>query len=332
MRAPVRLSVFLLIILNFGCHNGAGKSVMPEKYNNFSKDCRGRNIIAFPDEFSESRIATGNFNPAEPKVGTYPFFVVVERRILTQQEFSNHLLQRRAHLKENPIPTLDILRLERKLSTSATLFRIQQVDDAYQSELHFLLGGNLVVVKLDSYENKFEVAEDRLIQFMSDFSITKESTVKGFCLGALTIQGNYSQESGSYYWRDNDGNTFDLEIDSFNTEDPRNLLQRMAGPDSLLRIFHIGHTVLRSGERTVAGMRAYEWLGWTNLGQDGDKKTFKFVLETTRPKGSRTTPSIKLTFDSAKTLEDGRETSTNLSDEQAMAIWDRVVASIQLDQ
>jgi hypothetical protein len=38
---------------------------------------------------------------------------------------------------------------------------------------------------------------------------------------------------------------------------------------------------------------------------------------------------MQLTYDLPKKLEDGSETTTNLSDDEAMAMWDKVVDSIQ---
>lgn len=302
---------------------------MPEKYSSFVSHCMGRSVIQLPVDFSESNINVGEFKSVKLATEDSPFHVLVERRKMTEKEFSDHILARRTTLINNATETVDILRLERPLNGIATLFRVQQIKESYQDELHFLVGGNLVIATLDSYENRYAIAEERLVQFISNFSITSESKVNGFCLGALTIQGDFDQENGSYYWRDRAGNTFDIKIDTFRTESPRSLRRRMAGPDSLLTLFHIGHTVLRSRERTAAGMRAQEWLGWTNLGEKGDEKTFKFVLETTRPIGGLATPSIQITFDSAQKLEDGSETRTNLSDDEAMAMWDKVVESIQ---
>lgn len=302
---------------------------MPAKYHVLKEHCIGRNIVQLPDAFFSSDIATGYFTSGNIKGDVYPFDVAINAKNLTVEEFSNYIHIRTADLKNKDMGTLDVLRAEKKLSDVATLFRIQRVDNAFTSELYFLLNENLIIVKLDSFHNTYLGAEDRLVKFMSDFSITDRSKSTGFCLGAFSIQGNFVKENGGAYFRDDAGNTYDIKIDTYATDDGKGLLRRMLGPDSLLSLFHIGHTVLRSGERAAAGMRAQEWLGWTNLGEDGDEKTFKFVLETMRPKGSKATPSIQITYDSAKKLENGTETKTNLSDDEAIAIWDKVVNSIQ---
>lgn len=324
------LLIFLVIsILNVACDKKIRESVVSEKYNAVANHCMGRSSIQLPTAFSASDVTIGYFKSVSSGVEIYPFDVKIDSRKLSKKDFSNQVLMRSTDFKNSASETVDVFRAEKKLSDVATLFRIQAVKDAYENELQFLLDGNLVVVRLDSYGSSYVAAEDRLIKFMSDFSIADQGKVRGFCVGPITIQGDFDEESGGWYWRDNAGNTFDIKIDTFATEDSRTLLQRMRGPDSLLSLFHIGHTVLRSGERAVAGMRAQEWLGWTNLGENGDEKTFKFVLETMRPKGSRMTPSITVTFDSAQKLENGTDTKTNLSDDEAMAIWDKVINSIQ---
>jgi hypothetical protein len=329
MRLYVIAAVALMFALKIGCHNKEMRNSVMQKYSSSVPRCMGRNIIYLPDVFLAADVVDGYFKPVLIDENISSFDVVVKGNGIAPTEFAKYVSRRRAELKDNSSATSDVLRLENKLSDVATLFRIQRVEDAYISEINSLLSGSIVTIKIKSYENTFIDAETRLSKFISNIVAADQKEFNGFCLGTLSISGDFSQESGSYYWRDDAGNTFAIEIDTFNSEDPKNLLQRMAGPDSLLSLFNIGHTVLRSRERTVAGMRAYEWLGWTNLGADGDKKTFKFVLETTRPQGGRTTPRITVTFDSAKQRDDGTETTTNLSDAEAMALWDKVVNSIQ---
>lgn len=329
MKKLLMLVALIFSMLNIACHKRVEEAKMPEKYNNFIQYCVGRNVIKIPDVFSASRVTSGYFRAFSNGEKIYPFDVNIDKKKLTQKDFSNHISTRAGELKSSGTASVDVLRAEKKLSGVATLFRVQQVDDAYQDELHFLLGENLIVVTLDSYRNTYLAAEDRLVKFMADFSLTDQDRTSGFCLGPVTVHGNFDQESGGSYFRDSAGNTYDIKIDTFAKDDPKRLRQRMSGPDSLLSMFHIGHTVLRSRDRTTAGMHAQEWLGWTNFGGENDGKTFKFVLETMRPKASKTTPSITITYDSAQKLADGTETKTNFSDDEAMAIWDKVIDSIQ---
>lgn len=303
--------------------------MVPIKYTSITTTCIGRNIIELPNVFIKADVTTGTFKVGPAIVENRPFEVVVKSGNYTKRDFLEAVSAESSKFKVEAIPDSNVLRGEQSLSDSATLLRIQEVDDAYRDELHFMLGHDIVIAKLDSFRNEYVAAEQKLIKFMSQFSLTKQLGVGGFCLGSLSIDGDFSEEQGGYYWRDNAGNTIDIEINSFEKDSTPSLLKRMSSPDSLLNLFHIGHTVLRSGERSVAGMRAQEWLGWTNLGENGNEKTFKFVLETMRRNGGRDTPSIRITFDSAQRLPDATDTKTNMTDAEAMAVWDAMINSIR---
>jgi len=302
---------------------------MSAKYSSFTQYCVGRSTVQLPNEFSMLKVISGSFQPAIHNSEKMSFDVVVDGNRLKEENFSKHLLLRRSELKSNRSETIDVLRMEQNLSSSATLFRVQQIKDTYKSEIHFVLGDNLIVLTADSYENTFLTIEKRLVEIMSAFIPVDGEKTNGFCLGTLAITGDFVVEGGEYFWRDDAGNTFEIKTSTFNSNGPETLLLRMAGPGSLLSLFHVGHTVLRSGERTVSGMRAQEWLGWTDFGEHNDGKTFKFVTETMRPVASKSRPLIKVTFDSAQKLEDGTNTKTNLSDKEAMAMWDKVLDSIR---
>lgn len=302
---------------------------MSEKYSSMTIHCMGRHIFSIPAVFSKTDVATGFFQSYNVDDNISEFDVVVRESPLAESQFIASISKRRAQLKSNVSETDNVFRLERKLSETATLFRIQRVEEAYVSELHFLRGKNIVEIKVKSYKNSFLAAEEGIEKLMSSIFIANQQSATGFCLGSLSVQGDFVQESSQTYWQDNAGNRFEFKIDSFTTQDPKSLLERMAGPDSLLSLFHIGHTVLRSGERKVAGMRAQEWLGWTNFDAGDNEKSFKFKMETIRAVGNRAAPSIAVTFDSAQKLADGTEPKTNLSDKQAASMWDAVIDSIQ---
>lgn len=326
----------ILALSNFfilsGCDSKMEVTVMPERYKNSSTYCIGRSSIQLPTAFISSDISSGNFKFDRVEAGINSFDTVVNSRNLTQKEFAKLVTAREAELRNDKVFGTDILRSVRNLSEIATLFRIQEIDETYKDELHFMLGKNIVVVKLQSFDNKYLNAEEQLRKFMTQFSLQNSKQLNGFCLGATSIRGDFSEESGDYGWYDKTGNTFEIKIDSFAQEDSPALLERMKGPDSLLTIFNVHHIVLRARELTVAGMRAQEWLGWTNLSDTGNKKAFQFVLETMPSKGSKAVPTIHITFNSAEKLADGTETTTNMTDSEAMAVWDTVINSIQAAQ
>lgn len=125
------------------------------------------------------------------------------------------------------------------------------------------------------------------------------------------------------------GAHFEVDIDTYVPDDRVRLLERMSGPASLLKVFDVGHTVFRSGERTVAGMRAQEWLGLVPTGTDEDGKGFQFTMETLRPLPGEATPRLNVTFETAQPLENGSSTKALISEDEAIQLWDSVIVSLR---
>lgn len=229
--------------------------------------------------------------------------------------------------------TVDVLKFEKKINESATLFRIQEIDDAYASEVILLRGTSVISLRVQSYRDKFLMAEERLIHIVSHIKGNDERNVAegtGFCLGSVILSGNYAHEFGSFLFQDELGTHISIDIDTYKPNEGITLLDRMSGPDSLLSKYSVQHSVLRKGERRVAGMRAQEWLGWADLSEGAEPKAFKFALETMRSSPGRGSPSISLTLDTAQPLSDGSKAKTAMSDEQAIRLWDSIVESVQV--
>jgi hypothetical protein len=309
------------------------KTRMLSKYEEMKAHCVGRHVVDMPSSFLPSQVTNGIFKAIRLNAQDPSFEVIVRETGLTREKFASEVQKRRAELRNSSSDTVDVLRLEKALSDEATLFRVQLIDDAYVSEINFLRGSSIVTVSLDSYRGQFLAAEESLIKFAEAIKEKNEeissAQPQGFCLGSVIITGEFKEENGSFLVRDGKGNAFGIEIDTYKADESVPLLKRVSGPDSLLTKFDVRHTVLRARERTVAGMRAQEWLGWTKLGEQEDEKTFGFALETMRPAADKTTPSIHVSFDTGQPLEDGSATKTVISDEEAIQLWDSVVKSIR---
>lgn len=144
---------------------------MPENYEPMVTHCIGRNNIQMSGKFAASSISTGIFKPKGSDAQASSFEIRVENIDLTKQQFVTRILKRRAELNRFNSKTVKVLRLEKKLSDDATLFRVQEIDDAYASEIQFVRGNALVVVTMDSYDNTYLAAEASLIKFMSQFTM-----------------------------------------------------------------------------------------------------------------------------------------------------------------
>ena len=248
---------------------------------------------------------------------------------LSHSQFELEIAKRRAELKNSHSETMNVLKLERKLSDDAILFRVLEIENAYVSEINLLLGTSLVTVRHESYHGQFLAAEEDLIKFSQRMSDNAAGKLRGFCLGPVVVSGDFKVEKGSYLFRNGLGAEFEVEADTYTLDDRVPLLARMSGPDSLLSIFDVRHSVLRAREREVIGMRAQEWLGWAKVTEEQDVKTLQFNLETMRARPGKSTPSLSITFETAQPLEDGRPTKTLISDEEAVQLWDSVVNSIR---
>lgn len=322
--------IFAVIVYRF---QGGSSKEMSRFEPHMIAHCVGRNTINLPEEFQRASIITGRFKSLEATVQDPFFEVIVNENKFTKRSFLNEIERRRSELKENSDGAVNAFRYEKVLGDDSLIFRVQRIDDAYVSEINFLRGTSLVTVKMDSFRNQYVAAEESLSKFALAF---KENAIghlgqksPNFCLGSVEIIGNFKEESGSFLFKEGDEADFEVEINTYIPNASEPLLARMSGPDSLLKMFDVNHKVLRSGERKVVSMRAQEWLGWAKLSDEEGAKSFKFALETMRPKPSKAMPSINLTFNTGKPLPGGGAAKTILSDEEAVQIWDKVVSSIQ---
>jgi hypothetical protein len=137
-----------------------------------------------------------------------------------------------------------------------------------------------------------------------------------------------SAEAALFHFRDEKGSTVGFDVDTYTEDEEVPLLKRVSGPDSLLAKLNIHHRVLRAGERTVAGMKAQEWLGWAQTGETEEK--YAFSLETMRSVPGKKAPRIHLSLDTGQPLANGKKPGKTMSDREAVSLWDMVVSSIRL--
>jgi hypothetical protein len=326
-------SVVLIIVSLFfltGCTGEKKRSVNMSSHDVMEDRCIGRNLISLPRNFRESSVVTGIFRSAKLKPEDPAFEVIVRNGTSSEQEFLNEVQRRRVEITRGGSERVNVLLLDEKLPDGSVLLRLQEIKNAYISEINFVRGKGMVTVRLESYDGQYIQAEKNLMDFASEMRATDENRHgTGFCLGAVEVIGNLVAERGSYWFRDGQGSDFEIDVDTYAVDEKVSLLERMAHPTSLLNVFNVKHKVLRARERRAGGMQAEEWLGWARLSEQSDAKTLKFVLETMRSKPSKVAPGITLTFNTAKSQEDGAPTKTIISDDEAMQLWDLVVDSIR---
>lgn len=293
--------------------------------------CVGRSVIAVPQSFSGNPNVSGQFKTRTMNEKGPSIEVLVRGEKLDGNRFVAEVAKVRNELLHRTSGKLEILRLEKALGDRITLFRVQQIDDAYISHVLLYRGESVIRASLESFEDQYLSAEDRLIEFVNGIrdnpAIAAVDHPGGFCLGGVVVTGDLSEEAGSFSLEDGRGATLGVAIDTYAGDAHVPLLDRVSGPNSLLTIFDVHHRVLRSGERIVAGMKAQEWLGWAQVGERQD--AYAFSMETMRLVPGKNAPKIHLSLDTGERLPNGELPGKVMSDDEAVTLWDSVVSSIR---
>ena len=292
--------------------------------------CVGRHFVSIPTSLQPSSITTGIFKAAGATAQDPEIDILVQSGVTTKTKFDTAVQKRRSELSRSESKTVDVLKNDTVLPDGSTLFRVQEIDDAYFSEMYFLRGHAMVKLRLDSFDNSYLEAEEQLKKLLKSIvDLDVNATGRGFCLGPIVIHSDLSQESGKFTYSDNSGLVLEIGIDTFSHDDPMTLSDRMKRDSSALQKLKVRTEVLRTQQRTTAGMLTDEWLGIGHI--DGAAEhVLKFMLETRRNNSGKTTPSISLSLDSGQPLSDGTRTTTKIGNEQAIVLWDHIADSIKL--
>jgi hypothetical protein len=305
---------------------------MAEPHLKFVSHCVGRSVIRIPETFTPTKIVTGQFRTTAMKREDESIELLVRAGGLPSAQFPSEVTQVRNEIAQRTSGKVDVLRLERVLDDQTVLFRVQEIDDAYKSKMVLLRDGNVIHASLESFNNQFGRAEDLLLAFAKSIKsvthVQSPAATHGFCLGAIEIFTELTEEAAVFHFRDGEGSTLGFDLDTYTEDEEVPLLKRVSGPDSLLVKLKVHHRVLRAGERTVAGMRAQEWLGWAQTGDTQEK--YSFALETMRSVPGKDAPRIHLSLDTGQPLANRKQPRKTMSDQEAINLWDSVVSSIRL--
>ena len=331
-RGIVWMTVMVMVA---GCSGKAGEDkVVAGAMLKKKMHCFGHSLIDLPGDFYLMDGSSGSFTPAGMTKASEKVDVTLVSSSASEQGFVQHIAERRAEIALHEKKETGRLSADHAISNTVHLFTVNKIEDAYTSELHVLLGKYLLALRTDSYKNTYAAAEKRLADFAAQMKLG-DPAVKGgtgYCMGEVRINGSFTGESSMARYRSDKRAdvVFGIENDSFSPDESTTLLQRVDGPDSLLRKFDVKNHVLRKGELQVASMKAQEWLSWVVLG-DGEakQKRYGFALETMRPVPSPAQPHIHLELDSGQPDEKGNQHANSLSDADAIALWDDVSRSIR---
>jgi uncharacterized protein YcfL len=330
MKAQLAL-LMLISMLLASCTAKKPGEHMERQLTNVESHCVGRSVIAVPVAFSASPIVNAQIRTVAMDE-QQPFVeVMVRADHVPDSGLALEVAKRRAEIMDRTGEGVDVLRFEKAIDNRTVIFRVQRINEAYVSEVLALRDGTLIRASLKSYHNTYSIAEDRLVDFVSSIKTAAKLpfglAAKGFCLGPAIVTAELRSEAGNFAFTDLRGSTLELDIDTYAENSRSPLLGRMSGPDSVMTKFDARPTVLRSGERTVSGMKAQEWLGRVKNADDQD--SYVFAMETMRSNPGKNEPKIHLSLETGDRLPNGKLPGKVMSDDEAVQFWDVDVNAIR---
>lgn len=283
--------------------------------------CLGHSLIDLPDEYSLKSAVTATFTPDQNLVEDGDIDLLVEPES-DKKKFSQRIAERHAELVADSGISSKLSQVL-DMADDGKLFRVQIIDDAYRSEVHWMLNGTYLIASIKSFKNQVVQAETMLLDFVRNVEQQPDAGSSSFCLGGVTVKGKYRSELASFHFASaqKPDTSFAVDVNTYEKDDKESLHQRLGGPDSLFKKFNIKESVLRKAEISVAGMRAQEWSSVIRPGEKDSDQDLSFLLETMRPIPSPSTPKIHLEMD---------VTGPSAHDEKAaLAIWDSVVKTMR---
>jgi hypothetical protein len=329
-----RLIILITLMSVFiGCtENKKEEEIVSKEFSEKKTYCFAHSLIDLPADFFPGDGTTASFaTPGNVRPSQRVNLTVMSQN-LHEEQFLSKVALRRAEILENAQPDLGALKGDRAVTKNSHIFNINVIEQSYETELHVFLEGNYLILTTDSYDGEFVAGERRLVDFLQKMKSSVDDADTGYCIGNIKISGKFSEESSNHRYLSKRFPDVSFSVDS-NTYAPnerQNLLERVDGPESLLRKFNVKNHVMRKGDLHVASMEAQEWLSWVILG-DGDdkKKQYGFALETMRPMPSPAQPRIHVEMDSGQPDAAGNQLGTSLSDADAVTIWDIASKSIR---
>jgi len=326
---------FLFLLLITGCRSDIERSdTLSKKFKESYPACIGRHLIDLPEAFKQPVGLTAIFVQRRANVNEDAFDIQVQviDAGLTFDDFSRRVEAREAKLGGRTWGRANVLKEARRIDDSVRVFQIQEIKEAYSTEIHALIEGTYIVMTAASYKNQFLLAESRMVEFLEGVSASASpSAAEDFCLGSVRIRGDFVKERAGFVFRSErfPEVMISVDYDTYVADPSQDLLARVDGPQSLLRAFDADNKVIRKGDLTVASMPAQEWLSWIVLG-DGDKtKNYGFAMETMQRTPSTVQPFIHVELD-AKFPLDGEASAKDLSESEIIGLWDVTTRSLRL--
>jgi Tle cognate immunity protein 4 C-terminal domain/Tle cognate immunity protein 4 N-terminal domain len=294
---------------------------------NVTTYCMGRFVIDLP---AGSTISGGNYK--------YNFARIEKPRAASREEFDadvKALEDKRRATKHEKDPNL-IRTVNRPDNNSLVMAYWEKEYSKYGIEIegHKWSGGSHFLFKDQVDPDKQDFGLQRITKTVSGLRArpdTEIPTEPGYCFGGGFIaNAEWENEQAGIDFRiagqPDVGVSIDiLPVASRKRDKP--LLDRMGGALSQLGSMASMVRVLRKGDREIASFKGQEYL--VTGPNSGGLRGHSFTWET-QGEGTLQEPSIRIEFVSSRQDDKGNPQQTKLTDEQALALWDRIVSSFRL--
>lgn len=333
-------AVIISVVAIIGCdRNDKRSEILSAEQEKVAAMCFGRNKITVPDDFFIGKGMSGVFGVPNKLDSNEPWEIELqlESAGLTEFDFHNRISARKAYLDRVTSGNIDKVTESRSVGPSSHIIHVNNINQAYTSELHALIGGVYLTASVESYHDQFREAEAQLIFFIKNITekaapADGDSTGGRYCFGALTINGMFNKEHVALLLRSKrrPDITINLTSDTYIPDARKTLLQRVDEGKSLLVTLNSDSKVIREGTLQVASMEAQEWLGWMMLGDGEDRhKQYGFKLQTRRPDPSPAKPQISIELVAGAPEEGGTPRPLSLDEAHLIHLWDNMIRSIR---
>jgi hypothetical protein len=302
---------------------------------NVTTFCMGRFVIDLP---VDSKISGGNYK--------YDFARIEKPTSMSLEQFERETKEKESKLRATKHKTEpSLLKASQQPAPNTRVFAFFEepnITTGVNVDGHKWADGIRFFVRneagmgtvRDSTETKQDVAVRRMSTALSHLRPRPDSeipTEPGYCFGGGFIaNAEWENEAAGIDFRIAGQPDARISVDIFplaSRKRDKPLLDRMGGAAAQLGNMASMLRVLRKGDREIASFKGQEYL--ITGPNSGGLRGHSFIWET-QGEGTLQEPFVKIQMQTSAQDDKGNPQQTKLTDEQAIALWDRIVTSFRL--
>jgi hypothetical protein len=235
--------------------------------------------------------------------------------------------------KTEPSMIKELIKFDEKGSRGFIYFTFPDYGDSLKSEAFlwkrtgFIFKGNVSI-------DRVSVASGRMKALAQNLRYRAPNEIPegpGFCIdkGFISDDGEkYESLMVSFQWSDKPDITLSIMMSTNGDKvDTDTLLSRRPGALSMLGAAASRVQNLREGQKNLREQLGEEWL--VKAPNAGGHPAHLFAWEGNGKPNSSASPDIRIDFHTAERDQNGNELSSSLTDKQALALWDQILASLR---